>query len=127
MQTDIGLLVLRVLIPGMMLFGHGWGKLIGFSQKAAFFPDPFHVGSTLSLGMAVFAEVFCCLALMLGVLTRWLAIPPLITMLVAVFIIHAGDPWSKKEFALLYLIPFVTVFLAGPGKYSLDKILFKNK
>ena len=66
------------------------------------------------------------MAFALGLVTRFSALPLIILMLVAVTVIHADDPWGKKEFALLYLIPFVTVFLAGPGKYSLDKILFKN-
>ena len=29
--------------------------------------------------------------------------------------------------ALLYLIPFVTILLTGPGKYSLDNLILKWK
>jgi len=32
---DLGLLGLRVCIGAMMAFGHGWGKLSGFADKAA--------------------------------------------------------------------------------------------
>ena len=42
-------------------------------------------------------------------------------MAVAAFIVHASDPIGTKEKALLYLIGFVVIFLAGPGKYSIDK------
>jgi len=42
-------------------------------------------------------------------------------MCVAVFFIHISDPIGTKEKALLYLIGFIAIFLAGPGKYSIDK------
>ena len=123
---DFGLLFLRMSIGLFIVFGHGWGKLINFGTMSAQFPDPTGLGSTVSLALVVFAEVFCGLAFALGLVTRFSALPLIIMMLVAATIQHADDPWSKKEFALLYLIPFVTVFLCGPGKYSLDRILFKN-
>ena len=48
-MNQISLLVLRLYFGGMMLFAHGWPKLMSFSQKAAVFPDPLGVGSELSL------------------------------------------------------------------------------
>jgi putative oxidoreductase len=41
-------------------------------------------------------------------------------MVVAAFVIHADDPWGKKEFALLFAAGFLTLVLTGPGKFSLD-------
>jgi putative oxidoreductase len=41
-------------------------------------------------------------------------------MLVAAFVVHGDDPWSKKELALLYAIPFLTLGLTGPGRFSID-------
>lgn len=124
---DFGLLFLRMSVGLFIVFGHGWGKLLNFGTMSTQFPDPIGLGSTVSLALVVFAEVFCGLAFALGLVTRFSALPLIIFMLVAATVQHADDPWSKKEFALLYLIPFVTVFLSGPGKYSLDRILFKNK
>ena len=40
---------------------------------------------------------------------------------VAAFVAHGSDPFAKKELALLYLIGFSTLFLAGPGSYCVDK------
>lgn len=120
---SVGLLVLRVYAGGMMLFGHGWGKLMSFGEKYAQFPDPLGVGSPLSMTMAVGAEVFCSLAVMLGLATRLTAVPLVITMLVAAFLIHADDPWGKKEFALMYLLPFLTLVFTGPGKFSIDHLI----
>jgi len=120
---DFGLLFLRMSAGLFIVFGHGWGKLMNFGTMSTQFPDPIGLGSTVSLVLVVFAEVFCGLAFALGLVTRFSALPLIIFMLVGAAIFHADDPWQKKEFALLYLI----VFLAGPGKYSLDRIIFKNK
>ena len=124
---DFGLLFLRMSVGLFIVFGHGWDKLLNFSTMSSQFPDPIGLGSTISLALTVFAEVFCGLAFALGLVTRFSALPLIIFTLVGAAIFHADDPWSKKELSLLYLIPFVTVFLAGPGKYSLASILFNNK
>jgi len=108
-----------------MLFAHGWGKLKGFSAISGKFPDPLGIGSAPSLAMAVFAEVFCAIALILGLFTRAAAIPLLITMIVAAFIVHGANPFQKKEFALLYAIPFLVLILTGAGKFSIDSKIVK--
>jgi len=103
-----------------MLLAHGWGKLTGFGDLSSKFPDPIGLGSTPSLALAVFAEVFCAIAIMLGLFTRAAAIPLLITMLVAAFVIHGDDPFQKKEFALLYAAPFLMLIFTGAGSLSID-------
>lgn len=84
------------------------------------------MGATFSLILAVFAEVVCSILIGLGLLTRLASIPLIITMLVASFMIHATDPFAKKEFALLYLLVYLVVFVIGSRKYSLDALLQKN-
>jgi putative oxidoreductase len=117
---SLGLLLLRVSVGGMMLLGHGWGKLTSFAERSSSFPDPLGIGSSLSMALATGAEAFCALAVILGFATRWAVVPLMVTMLVAVLIIHGDDPWAKKEFALLYFFPFATLLLTGAGRYSLD-------
>ena len=117
---SLGLLLLRVSVGGMMLLGHGWGKLTSFAERSSSFPDPLGIGSSLSMALATGAEAFCALAVILGFATRWAAVPLMVTMLVAVLIIHGDDPWAKKELALLYFFPFATLLLTGAGRYSLD-------
>lgn len=125
-KIDIGLLLLRLGVGSFMLFGHGWGKLASFSEKADTWADPIGLGPTLSLTLAIFAEFFCSLAIILGLATRAAAVPLLITMLVAALVVHADDPWSKKEFALLYGWAFVTMIVAGAGRLSVDSIISKK-
>lgn len=126
LASSFGLFLLRLGIGGFMLWFHGMPKLLNFSEKAATFPDPFGLGSSLSLGLAVFAEFFCSILLIWGILTRLAAIPLLATMITAAFIIHGEDPWAKKEFALLYAIPFLALIFTGAGKFSIDHLFFKK-
>jgi putative oxidoreductase len=125
-MTDVGLLLMRLLIGVMMLAGHGWGKIARLGADPVKFADPFGLGATTSLVLAIFAEVVCSALIITGALTRFAAIPLLITMLVAAFIIHSDDPWQKKEFALLYAIPALTLVFTGAGRFSLDGWLAKK-
>ncbi len=126
-MMSLGLLILRVGVGSLMLFGHGWGKLQGFSQNAAQFPDPIGLGPQFSMAMAIFAEVFCSFLVIIGFKTRYAVIPLIITMLVAILVIHSADPFAKKEFALLFAIPFITLFFTGGGDYSVENIVLKKR
>jgi putative oxidoreductase len=119
-RPALGLLVLRLGAGAMLLFGHGLSKLMTFDQRRTTFADPIGIGPLPGLVLTVFAEVFCSIAVMLGLFTRLAAIPPLIVMLVAFFIVHAGDPWRTRELPLLFAVPFLALCFTGPGAFSLD-------
>ena len=126
LTTNIGLLVLRIGAGGLMLTAHGWGKLMSYGERMDSFPDPLGVSSPVSLALVVGAEFFCAGAIVVGAFTRLACIPLIITMLVAAFIIHADDPWNKKEFALLYVVPYLGLFFTGGGSFSVDKVLMRR-
>ena len=120
-SIDFGLLVLRVASAGSMLWLHGKGKLMDFDKAAEKFPVI--LGSAkVSLGLAVFAEVLCAGLLVLGLFGRVAALSLAITMGVAFVMVHkmALTGTGNGEMAFLYLIPFATLFLTGPGKFSVD-------
>ena len=124
-SSDFALLVLRVWLGASMLILHGWGKLTGYKASAAQFPDPLGVGSHVSAGLAVFAEVVCAALLIVGLLTRFAALGLIILMAVAFFLVHGAKlsgPGSG-ELAFLYLAGFLAIFLAGPGALSVDRKL----
>lgn len=122
--NDAALLILRLTFGLFMIYGHGWGKLLRlFGSEEIRFADPFGIGPVASLALAVFAEVLCAALIAIGLFTRWATIPLIITMLVAVFIAHAGDPFRDLEKGLMFLMVYVTLFLSGPGKYSLDELI----
>lgn len=118
--NDVGLLVLRLSVGATMLLSHGIPKLMKWGELSGSFPDPIGVGSTVSLALAIGAEVGASIFIMLGLMTRLAAIPLGFTMLIAMLVIHADDPWSKKEFAFMYLVPCVTLMLTGGGRFAVD-------
>lgn len=126
MKQNTANLLLRLTFGLTMLLSHGMPKLLNFSAQMNHFPDPLGLGNSLSLGLAIFAEVICAALITVGLFTRLAAIPLTITMVVAVFIFHAGDPWSKMELGLMYALGYVCIFLLGPGKFSLDYVLRKK-
>lgn len=126
MSLDWGLLVLRVG-AGLMLAGHGFGKVQDLFAGKTEFPDPIGLGPVASLALAAFAEFLCSLLVVFGLKTRWTAIPPLINMLVAALIVHASDPFANKELALLYAIAFLTLALTGGGRFSVDAWLGQRR
>lgn len=118
--TSLGLLLIRLAVGGMMIYGHGWGKLMAFSDKAPKFPDPLGIGNELSMIAAIAGELLFPVLIMLGVFTRLAAVPAAFTMVVAAFIVHGDDPFAKQELALLYLVPFFALIMTGAGRYSID-------
>lgn len=104
---------------GLMLL-HGYPKLMKIVNGEMGFADPLGMGEELSLYMAVFAEFICSILLIVGLYVRWAVIPYIFTMLIAVFVVHAGDGIAKQELGLLYLGIGILIILNGAGKYSLD-------
>ena len=125
-MKNIGLLILRLTVGFSMLLGHGWPKLANFGAISTKFPSVMGLSSEISLSLAVFSEVFCSVFLILGLLTRWISVPLIATMLVAVLIIHGSDPFKAKELALMYLFTYTTLFFTGGGDYSIDKFIKKS-
>jgi putative oxidoreductase len=117
--------VLRVGAGSLIMMVHGLDKIMHFAQKAHKFADPFHIGSTTSLSLVVFAEFFCAAFVILGLFTRLACIPLIIAMAVALFSAHKGDFFGAGESAGLFLACFLALLFTGPGKVSLDRLIAK--
>lgn len=117
------LLILRVAIGAFMLV-HGYQKLQWVLAGGELqFADPIGLGVPASLYLAVFAEFFCSILVILGLATRLATIPLIILMLVAVFIVHGPDGFDKKEHGLHFLVVYLFLLVTGPGKYSIDRFI----
>lgn len=116
------LLALRILF-GMLLLAHGIQKWTNYENMSATFPDPLGVGSSVSLGLAIFGELACSIGFIFGALYRLAMIPMIFTMCVAFFVVHGNDPFAAKELAFVYLVVFVLMYITGPGKFSLDRFI----
>lgn len=120
LQTQIGLAFLRI-VPSVMMLTHGLPKFQKLISGDFEFGDPIGIGATPSLFLAVIGEFICPILVIIGFKTRWMALPPAITMVVAGFIVHSADPFGTKEKAFLFLAFFIAILLLGPGKFSIDK------
>jgi len=124
-NLSIALLILRVGAGGLMLI-HGIPKLQMLFSGEIQFPGVMGLSPTISLILAVFSEVLCSLLILIGLKTRLATIPLILTMLIAVFMIHASDPFAKQELGLLYLFLYILLFLLGSGKFSVDALMQKK-
>lgn len=121
---SFALFVLRLAVS-VALMTHGFAKFQNFEALSETFADPLGFGSKVALSLAVFAELFCPVAVILGFLERLAVLPIIVTMAVAFFDVHGGS-LAKGELAFLHLAAFVALFIAGPGKYSLDALIGKK-
>lgn len=124
MSIDISLLLIRIIV-GVFMLTHGIGKLAMLTGDGPIqFADPIGIGITASLVLTVFAEFFCSIFLIFGFATRLSAVPLLITMLVAAFVVHATNGFGKQELPLLYATTYILFVIAGAGKLSVDKWIY---
>ena len=123
-SVNFALLILRLSLGGLMI-PHGYDKLMHFSKYASMFANPFHIGTSASLALTIFAEFFCASFIVAGLMTRLAAIPLIIAMSVAVFYAHHGQIFGDGEHAALYLFGFIALLFTGPGKISMDGVIGK--
>ncbi|WP_431822978.1 DoxX family protein [Burkholderia sp. F1] len=123
--TDLGLLFLRVSASVLLLIVHGLPKVLHYTSEAAAIEDPFHLGRTVSIAFAIFAEVICPIFVIAGVLPRLAALPAMIVTVVALAFVHPDWTAEQAQFAWMLLILFGTIAIAGAGRYSLSAIVRK--
>lgn len=123
-SISFSLLMLRLSLGGLMI-PHGFKKMMSFAAKSSGFTDPFHIGGPASMSLTIFAEFFCAIFILLGLMTRLACIPLIVAMSVAVFISHHGEVLGDGEHAALYLAGYVALLFTGPGKISMDRLIGK--
>ncbi|CAN5402018.1 DoxX family protein [soil metagenome] len=126
-HVDIGLLIFRIGISALMLT-HGTPKFLkAFSGEEISFANPLGMGEMLTFTFAVIAEFICPILIIIGLGTRLAAIPVILTMATAAFIVHITDGFGQQELPLLFMLGFILLFFTGGGKYSLDWYLLSRK
>ncbi|HTO91658.1 MAG TPA: DoxX family protein [Candidatus Sulfotelmatobacter sp.] len=118
--ASFGLLLLRVGAGGMLAVNHGWTKLMHFSQLAPKWADPLHIGHDRSLMLTIFAEVGCAALVALGFATRFAAAILVFMFGMIVLVVLRGHPFSDRELAIVYALPFLCLVFTGGGGYALD-------
>lgn len=125
-NSDLGKLILRLLV-GILLLFHGIDKLqhgYGFVEQMlvkAGFPGYF---SHLVLVGELLAPFF----MILGIYTRQAALIQAFVMLMAIFLVHSGELFSRSthggyalELQAFYLFGSLAVFFFGAGRFNLAR------
>lgn len=121
---NTAMLVLRLGL-GIIMLKIGYDKLEHFSEMKGEFMNFMGLGSSVSLSLVIFAEFFCSALLILGLLTRLATIPLIITMCVIIFKVQDADIFEKAMTPCLFLIGYLALLIAGPGKASVDGMISK--
>lgn len=86
-------LLLRLFLAPIMMQA-GWNKVVGFENTVAWFEGslglPF---PELMAALAAGTELIGGFLLIVGLATRWISIPLMVTMLVAIFTVHWSNGW----------------------------------
>jgi putative oxidoreductase len=126
------------LVLGVVFFAHGAQKMLGwfggfgFAGTMGFFTGVMHVPAPLAF-LAIAAEFFGGMGLILGFLTRIAAFGIGVNMLVAILTVHRDFGffmnWTGTqkgegfEFHLLVLAIVAFLMVRGAGAFSVDRVL----
>jgi putative oxidoreductase len=125
--VDTSLLLVR-LVVGIAFMYHGYGKI----QHPMTWMGPQSTYPGIFQALSAISEFIGGAALALGFLTRIAAFGMICNMSVAVHLhmVKMGDPFVNQtgggsyELALVYLVIGVLLLFAGPGRMSLDRLIF---
>jgi putative oxidoreductase len=134
-NVDLGLLVIRVITAGTLVLKHGWEKAFDFHTMATNtklpFPDPFHLGVSTSLTIALIADFYCGILVVLGLGTRFAAAFSFMSISVAWVTVHHFSYFGARadhgEIIILMLGTLAGLIASGPGRYSIDYLLADKK
>jgi putative oxidoreductase len=136
-DNDAAITVLR-LVLGVVFFAHGAQKMLGwfggygFTGTMGFFTGMLHIPAVFAF-LAIAAEFFGGLGLIVGLFTRVSAFGVFFNMLVAVAMVHhqfgffmnwtGAQKGEGYEYHLLILATTVFLMIHGAGAASVDRLL----
>jgi putative oxidoreductase len=139
--TNDPIFTLLRLVAGVVFFAHGAQKMLGwfggygFHGTMGFFTQEMHLPAALAF-LAICAEFFGGLGLILGLLSRVAAFGVLCNMVAAVVLVHRANGlfmnWNGDqkgegfEYHLLAIAILLAIIVRGAGAYSLDYTLSRT-
>lgn len=130
-NTSVGLLIPRLALGTIMVM-HGWQKfnewtIAGVTESFTGMGVPM---AGIAAPFATFVELIGGILIILGALTRIIAALNIVSMLGAIFFVHAGAFFADQggyEFVLLLAAASATLALTGAGRYSVDAALLGRR
>lgn len=126
---DLPLLFLR-LILAFGFFEPAMNKFNDFRAVAEWFGSMNYPVPLASAYVAGITEMAGVILLALGLGTRFIAIPLMIVMLVAIFTVHISNGFAAGsngfEIPLYYFIMLLTLMVFGSGRISFDYIFSRK-
>lgn len=132
---DIVLLCVRIWL-GYRMFTASYSSVTGIlfhpEERAFFikwFGDELHFPWPLTMAfLAKGSEMTGGIFVLIGLLTRPAAALIAFTMLIATLTANLGKDWNiDGGFTVSYFLFALMLFTEGPGKFSLDRLLFRLK
>ncbi len=136
-DDDMLITVLR-LVPGVVFFAHGAQKMLGwfggygFNGTMGFFTHQMGIPAPLAF-LAIAAEFFGGLGLIVGLFGRVAALGIITNMVVAVLMVHrhfglfmnwfGNQKGEGLEYHILAIALGLVVLIKGSGPFSLDRVL----
>lgn len=123
---NIAMLFLRISFGVLLMLKHGFEKVRNLDNLQSTFYSFLGMGPKASLILALFAEIFCSLLVVMGLFTRWACLPLLVMFLVIIFGHDAGKGLMDSELAIAYFTAFLVLLFCGPGRISVDGMINKK-
>ena len=136
-SNDFTVTIVR-LVLGVVFFAHGAQKMLGwfggygFTGTMGFFTQQMHIPAPFAF-LAICAEFFGGLGLIVGLLSRIAAFGIMCNMLVAIATVHVHNGffmnWTGQqkgegfEYHLVTLAALLIVLVKGAGAFSIDRAL----
>ena len=120
---------------GWQFFNTGKGKLSNLEGTTAFFTELGLPFAKLNAIMAGSTECFGGLLLLVGLFSRVISVPLIATMTVAYLAAYLDvvkTIWSDSDSFVtaapfLFMLAAVIIFTFGPGKFSIDELLRRQR
>jgi putative oxidoreductase len=123
-----GIAMIRVIL-GVFMAYHGWevftaGKM---NEYAKWLTDIKFPAPTFMAYLGKGIELVSGVLITVGLFTRLAIIPLAVTMAVISFGIGKGRIFMEDQHPFLFILLAFVFFFTGPGKWSLDYLLFERK
>jgi putative oxidoreductase len=123
-----GLASVRIIVGGFLIY-QGWEMFDTPVMNEYFKWDIFKDSSFAKLFVygGKVAELLSGVLLVLGLFTRIACIILICTLGYVAFFVGHGKIWYEDQYPFLFVVIGLIFFFTGPGSFSLDSVIFKNK